>query len=135
MPISDQDRKLGEDLAQALRTALVQTNIESLDDFMLKTGGPFVIKKLVAIPIEFLLDALVGLARGPLKAPGIIIGENVLTGTAGHGEEDAIQRQIERDNEIRLIILAIRSNIFGWLGGTDIRAPIGAAMRLVKKDP
>lgn len=135
MPVSDSQRDLERLLFRGIRDGFIAVGNDPVDDFIEHTGIPFALKKLVEVPIEFILSQLISLARGPLKAPAILIGEHIITGTAGHGEEDAIRDMIARDNAIRLLLLAIRGSIFANLGGTDVRLPNGVAMKLVRKDP
>lgn len=88
----------------------------------------FAIKKGIQKPVDILLEEILTLAKGLKGAPAFHIGQEIIVGTAGGGEEEAIQRAI-----VAKLIADI-----AYLGQLITFATVGSggvAMRLLMRDP
>lgn len=96
--------------------------------FLNETGIPFIIKKIAAAPVEGGLEALGGVAAGIKKAPAIITAEQVISETAGAGEEAAIAAANEQHFAVVNTLAAVRAASV-LVGGS------GSALNLILRDP
>lgn len=100
-----------------------------LVDFAGEEVRDFAIKKGIKLGLESVLENIFGLAAGIKKAPGVEIGGNILTGTAGGGEEAAIALLNERNAAIAALQQGFNIARHVQFGGR------GIAGQIVQRDP